>query len=242
MYAPPSLAPACLPRRACPHSRFPTSNFRFLTSDFQFPLAPALMFTLLSTPRSLPSALSFLAVTGPRPRSNPPPFSLVLTGALKWSTALRGLWRLPALGGACPPDLWRAARGGIQDMVAAPSPVIACSPLRACPHPRLLIPLFRFLTSDFQFPLASALSTVNCLLSRLESAFTRIGPIRPRKSFGMREPVEKVASIRVFKCFRMCALKMSAFVTYLECTFTKNPGGGPLRPTVEKSGGDRNEL
>jgi len=58
------------------------------------------MFTLLSTPRSLHSALSFLAVTGPRPRSNTPHFSLILlilTGALKWSTVLRGLCR------ACPP-------------------------------------------------------------------------------------------------------------------------------------------
>jgi hypothetical protein len=131
----------------------------------------------------------------------------------------------PAWSGACPPG--RASRGGTRDMVAASSPVIACSPGRACPHSPLLIPLFRFLTSDFQFLLASALSTVNCLLSRLESALTRIGPIRPRKSFGMREPVEKVASIRVFKCFRMCALKMRAFVTYLECAFTKNPGGAP---------------
>jgi hypothetical protein len=41
--------------------------------------------------------------------------------------------------------------------------------------------------------------------------------------------VEKVASIRVFKCFRMCALKMRAFVTYLECAFTKNRGGACVK-------------
>jgi len=35
----PSLARAYSP---CPHSRFPVSDFRFLTSDFQFPLAPVL--------------------------------------------------------------------------------------------------------------------------------------------------------------------------------------------------------
>ncbi len=74
-------------------------------------------------------------------------------------------------------------------MVAAPSLALACSPgracppRRACPHSRLPIPLFRFLTSDFQFPLASALSTFDfstfdsstflpsCSLSPLEWAF-----------------------------------------------------------------------
>jgi hypothetical protein len=45
------------------------------------------MFTLLSTPCSLPSALSILAVTGPGPRSNTPHFSLIPTAALKWSKA-----------------------------------------------------------------------------------------------------------------------------------------------------------
>ena len=155
---------------------------------------------------------------------------------------------LPAWSGACPRGRGLPARSlvglpaweelparslaGIRNMVATPSLAIACPPRRACLHSRFPVSDFRFLSSDFQFPLAPALSTVNCLLSRLESAFIRIGPILPRKSFGMREPVEKVASIRVFKCFRVCALKMSAFVTYLECAFTKNPGGGT--PCVQR--------
>jgi len=71
-------------------------------------------------------------------------------------------------------------------MVAAPSLARACSPGRACPHSSFLIPDFPFLTSDFQFPLAPGLSTVNCLPSPVEYALARIERIRPRKSFGMR--------------------------------------------------------
>src|SRR5712692_2323857 len=54
----------------------------------------------------------------------------------------------PRLAIACPPD-----------------PRWACPPRRAYAHSRLLISPFRFVTSDFQFPPASALSTLNCELS-----------------------------------------------------------------------------
>jgi len=206
------------------------------------------MFTLFSTPCSLPSALSFLAVTGlghvriPSFLFDPHRCAKMEYGPARvvpavpaWSGACPRRRGVPAWSGACPrrrglpawEGLPAGSLEGVQDMVTAPSLALACSPQWACPHSRLLIPLFRFLTSDFQFPLASALSTINCLLSRLESAFIRIGPIRPRKSFGMREIVKKVAQIRVHKRFRICFLRMRAFVTPLECAATKTRGGGP---------------
>ncbi len=52
----------------------------------------------------------------PSERLNTPHFSLILTGALKWSMSLRGVLLGPA-------RLGRAATGGIQDMVAALSPL-----------------------------------------------------------------------------------------------------------------------
>jgi len=166
--------------------------------------------------------------------------------------ARRGLCRacppgagLARVGGACPPrrvegsrppePLWnsdmyalqhdaetaaavsflaRQQSGGREICERPPLPLVS-GPLRdLCGH------------VSIRLPLGSALSTLNCLLSRLESAFMRIGPIRPRKSFGMRGSVEKVAQIRVHKRFRIYFLRMRAFVTPLECALTKKGGGG----------------
>jgi hypothetical protein len=74
------------------------------------------MSTLFSTPCSLPSALSFLAVSG---RSQPPNtlhFSLILTAALEWSMACDShAGGLPAAGGFAtggPARLGRDTIGG----------------------------------------------------------------------------------------------------------------------------------
>src|SRR5712692_3029327 len=73
------------------------------------------MFTLLSTPLFTPLGPEFSCCYRPSARANTPNFSLILTAALKWSTALRGSRRsLPARSlvgrtlascAACPPNL-----------------------------------------------------------------------------------------------------------------------------------------
>jgi len=89
------------------------------------------MFTLLSTPLFTPLGPEFSCCYRPSTRSNTPYFSLILTGALKWSRlgspSLGGpcegrqttphsgeLCRLARVGGACPPRAGLARVGGLK--------------------------------------------------------------------------------------------------------------------------------
>ncbi len=147
--------------------------------------------------------------------------------------------------GVVPPArLGRAARRGIRNMVAALTPVIACSPGRACPHSRFRVSDFRFLASDFQFPLALALSTFDFstfdsstfLPSRSptlsESISIRRAPKRKSsglKLFGMSKCTARPQKNRPCKCLGMCALqKYVGLISFGISTYKKPGGGVPL--------------
>ncbi len=155
-----------------------------------------------------------------------------------------------------PARLGRAARRGIRNMVAALTPVIACSPGRACPHSRFRVSDFRFLTSDFQFPLGPPLSTfdfstfdsstflLSCSLTLLESIAMRRAPKRKSsglKLFGMSKCTARTQKNRPRKCLRMRALQSMWVSSPLESVFAKTWGYAPLRLTVENSEANRNE-
>jgi hypothetical protein len=188
-----------------------------------------------------PLAPEFSCCYGPSARSNAPHFSLILTGALKWSTARQ------IFGG--PARLGRAVRGGIREMVAAPSLDSACPPPRACPHSRFLIFNFRFLTSGFQSRLVSCLSTLNYELSTCSLQFplpvhSRPPPLNSRlatisflpapkrkssglKLFGMSKCTSGTQKDRLRKCLGMGALQSMRVSSPLESVFAKNLGGPP---------------
>ncbi len=142
--------------------------------------------------------------------------------SLRGPTVLAG----PTLGGL---------PGAYENMVAAPSP-----PRRAslaspnCPHSR-------FLTSDFQFLLAPALSTVDCqpLTGDYELSTFSLTLSEPismwrawkRKSsglklFGMSKCTAKTQEYRPCKCPGMCNITKYAGLISFRISVCKKPGGG----------------
>jgi hypothetical protein len=142
-------------------------------------------------------------------------------------------------------------RRGIQSMVAAPSLAIACPrgagrarvggacpptrSWRACPHSRLLIPLFRLLTSDFQFPLPSPLST--CDFSTFDSStFLSSRPLTPLECVGLTPSFAKTASATnaqsiTYKIWRPYLLRNQCL---------RKRGGGP--PLYNNGGESENDV
>ncbi len=123
--------------------------------------------------------------------------------------------------------------------VAPSSPRRASLASPNCPHSRLPVPDLRFLTSDFQLPLAPALSTCDVStfdsstflpsrsLSPLESMPMRRA--RKRKSsglklFGMSKCTARTQKNRPCKCLGMRALQSMRVSSPLESVFAKNLG------------------
>ncbi len=127
-------------------------------------------------------------------------------------------------------------------MDVAPSP-----PWRACPPRRASLaspkcPHSRFLTSDFRFPLAPALSTCDVStfdsstflpsrsLSPLESISMRRAPKGKSsgpKLFAMSKCAARTQKNRPCKCLGMRALQSMRVSSPLESVFAKNLGGTP---------------
>jgi hypothetical protein len=140
-------------------------------------------------------------------------------------------------------------------MDVAPSLAITCPPRRAYPHSRLLIPLFRFLTSDFQFPFSPALST--CDVSTFDSSTflpsRSLSPLEPMpmrrapngkssglKLFGISKCTARTRKSRTCKCPGMCALQKYAGLISFRISVCKNLGA-PQCAAVENSGANGNE-
>ncbi len=105
----------------------------------------------------------------------------------------------------------------------------------ARPHSRFPISNFRFLTSDFQFPLAPALSTFNYQLSPFSSTLLESISIRRAqkressglKLFGMSKCTARTQKNRPRKCPGMRALQSMRVSSPLESVFAKNLGPTP---------------
>jgi hypothetical protein len=133
---------------------------------------------------------------------------------------------------ACPPALWRGmpTRSGVY------------ARRWACAHSRLSVSDSRFLTPDFQFALAPALSTrdfstfdsstflPSSSLSPLESMSMRPAPKRKSsglKLFGMRKCTARTQESQPRKFLGMCALQSMRVSSPLESVFAKNRGVPP---------------